>query len=134
METNMNNQLTPIQELRKIEQIQTKLLLGVNTSLKKEIEEYLKQQKNILEVENNEELKNEMLNNMLEAFFKFAERVVLHEERENKVKNNEEITAQDLDYQYLQVNLFNVWATKQMELYYKLKHLYYSQKAKKYQD
>jgi len=28
------NQLTPIQELRQIEQVQTKLLLGVNASLK----------------------------------------------------------------------------------------------------
>jgi hypothetical protein len=30
--------------------------------------------------------------------------------------------------------LFNQWATKQMELYYQLKHLYYLQKAKKYQS
>ena len=128
------NRLTPIQELRQIEQAQTKLLLGVNVSLKREMEEYLKQQKNILELEDNEKRKTEVLNNMLEAFFRFTERIILHQERANKVKNKEEITAQDLDAQYIQANLFNQWATKQMELYYQLKHLYYLQKAKKYQE
>ena len=103
----MNDRLTPIQELRKIEKVQTKLLSGVNASLKKELEEYLKQQENILEVESNEKLKDEMVNATLEAFFKFSERVVLHQAREEKVKNNLEITAEDLDYQYLQVSLFN---------------------------
>ena len=101
------NQLTPIQELRQIEQVQTKLLLGVNSSLKREIEEYLKQQKNILELEDNEKRKTEVLNNMLEAFFRFTERIILHQERASKVKNKEEITAQDLDAQYIQANLFN---------------------------
>jgi hypothetical protein len=101
------NRLTPIQELRQIEQVQTKLLLGVNTSLKREIEEYLKQQKNILELEDNEKRKTEVLNNMLEAFFRFTERIILHQERVSKVKNKEEITAQDLDAQYIQANLFN---------------------------
>jgi hypothetical protein len=128
-----SQQLTPMQELRQIEQLQTKLLLNVNTSLKREMEEYLKTQENILELENNQESKNELMNNMLEAFLRFTEKVILHQDRVNKVKNKEKITTQDLDYQYIQVNYFNQWATKQMELYYQLKHLYYLQKSQKYQ-
>jgi hypothetical protein len=51
-----------------------------------------------------------------------------------KVKNKEKITARDLDDQLHQANLYNWWAAKQVNLYYKLKNLYYLQRAKEYEE
>jgi hypothetical protein len=103
---NPNIQANPAQELRKLEQTQFELLLNINLTLKKEIEQYLRQQKKIL-VESEEGIREEVIKGLVAMFMEFTKNVVLDRERVRKVKNKEKITARDIDDQLHQANLYN---------------------------
>jgi len=94
------------QELRKLDQTQLELLLNVNLTLKKQIEEYLRQQKNIL-VEGEDGIREEVVKELVAMFMEFAKNIILDKERARKVKNKETITARDIDDQLHQANLYN---------------------------
>lgn len=122
-----------VQELRQLEQVQANLLLNVNLVLKKQIEEYLKQQETILE--NGESgIREEVITELVAMFMEFAKNIILNQERVNKVKNQEKITEKDLDNQLHQANLYNWWSTKQVDLYFKMKKIYYLQRSKEYEE
>jgi len=121
------------QELRKLDQTQLELLLNVNLTLKKQIEEYLRQQKNIL-VEGEDGIREEVVKELVAMFMEFAKNIILDKERARKVKNKETITARDIDDQLHQANLYNWWAGRQINLYQKLKRLYHLQRAKEYEE
>src|SRR5438128_2588694 len=80
------------QELRKLDQTQLELLLNVNLTLKKQIEEYLRQQKNIL-VEGEDGIREEVVKELVAMFMEFAKNIILDKERARKVKNKEERLA-----------------------------------------
>lgn len=128
----MSKQENSIQEFKRLEQIQTNLLLNINLVLKRDIEECLNQQENILDENGN--TKEEITKKIIEKFMEFAKDIILHQERAEKAKNGERITAKDIDDQLHQANLFNWWTTKQIDLYHKLKKLYHLQRAKEYED
>jgi len=94
------------QELRKLDQTQLELLLNVNLTLKKQIEEYLRQQKNIL-VEGEDGIREEVVKELVAMFMEFAKNIILDKQRARKVKNKETITARDIDDQLHQANLYN---------------------------
>jgi len=130
-QVNMSERRNPVHEFRKLEQAQASLILNTNLFLKKQVEEYLNKQENILD--ENGEIREELVNDIVDVFLKFTENIILHQERVRKLKNREKISAKDVDDQLFQFNLYNWWATRQMDLYYKLKSRYHLQKSKEYE-
>lgn len=128
---NMSERKDPVREFRKLEQAQANLILNTNLFLKKQVEEYLNKQENILD--ENGEIREGLVNDIVDVFLKFTENIILHQERVRKLKNGEKISAKDVDDQLFQFNLYNWWATRQMDLYYKLKSRYHLQKSKEYE-
>src|SRR5438128_1088148 len=101
----MSKQGNSIQEFKRLEQIQTNILLNINLVLKRDIEEYINQQENILDENGNTQ--EEITKKIIEKFMEFAKDIILHQERAEKVKNGGRITAKDIDDQLHQANLFN---------------------------
>lgn len=127
----MKNQENSFREFKKLRQIQTNLLLNINLVLKRDIEELLEQQENILD--GNGKTREEITKKIIEKFTGFTKDIILEQERAEKVKNGAKVTAKDIDDQLHQANLFNWWTTKQIDLYYELKRLYHLQKAREYE-
>jgi hypothetical protein len=105
IQVNIRNQTNPARELKRLEQMQANLFLNVNLALRKSIEEYLNKQENTLD--ENGEIKKEITQKIIEMFMEFAKDTILHQERAEKLKNKEYITAKDIDDQITQVRLFN---------------------------
>jgi hypothetical protein len=101
----MKNQENSFQEFKKLRQIQTNLLLNINLVLKRDIEELLEQQENILD--GNGKTREEIIKKIIEKFTGFTKDIILEQERAEKVKNGAKITAKDIDDQLHQANLFN---------------------------
>ena len=131
-QVSMDKQKNLVQEFKELEQVQTNLLLNISLILKRNIEEYLNQQENILDEHG--KTREEITQKIIEKFMEFAKDVILHQERVRKLENKEKITAKDIDDQLHQANLFNWWSGKQIDLYYKLKRLYHLQKSKEYEE
>jgi hypothetical protein len=100
----LNNQVCP-HELRQLQQTQLNLFMNVNLTLKKEIEEYLNKQENILA--EGGEIREEVIKDLVAMFMEFAKSIILDQERTRKIKNKEKITARDIDDQLHQANLYN---------------------------
>jgi hypothetical protein len=104
-QVSMDKQKNLVQEFKELEQVQTNLLLNINLILKRNIEEYLNQQENILDKHG--KTREEIPQKIIEKFMEFAKDVILHQERVRKLENKEKITAKDIDDQLHQANLFN---------------------------
>lgn len=101
----MKNQENSFREFKKLRQIQTNLLLNINLVLKRDIEELLEQQENILD--GNGKTREEITKKIIEKFTGFTKDIILEQERAEKVKNGAKVTAKDIDDQLHQANLFN---------------------------
>ena len=101
----MRNQESPIQEFKRLREVQINLISNINLLLKRDIEEFLNQQESILD--ENGKTKEEITKKIIEKFMEFAKDIILHQERADKAKKGAKITAKDIDDQLHQANLFN---------------------------